>query len=74
MSLVVPTDEDTDVSDKSDDEKVGSEFGKPTLEKKAPIRFEDAVGRKFNFPFHLCATWSVSTSSLSIKGILFDTL
>ncbi|KAG5655819.1 hypothetical protein KAF25_008938 [Fusarium avenaceum] len=24
---------------------------------QAPIRFKDAVGRKFSFPFHLCATW-----------------
>ncbi|RYP79086.1 hypothetical protein DL771_000064 [Monosporascus sp. 5C6A] len=24
---------------------------------KAPIRFKDAVGRKFSFPFHLCQTW-----------------
>jgi hypothetical protein len=24
---------------------------------KASIRFKDAVGRKFNFPFHLCAKW-----------------
>ncbi|CAG7566372.1 unnamed protein product [Fusarium equiseti] len=24
---------------------------------KAPVRFKDAVGRKFSFPFHLCATW-----------------
>jgi chemotaxis protein histidine kinase CheA len=24
---------------------------------KPPIRFKDAVGRKFSFPFHLCATW-----------------
>ncbi|KAH6974927.1 hypothetical protein BKA56DRAFT_589777 [Ilyonectria sp. MPI-CAGE-AT-0026] len=22
-----------------------------------PIRFKDAVGRKFSFPFHLCGTW-----------------
>lgn len=29
---------------------------------KAPIRFKDAVGRKFSFPFHLCATWEVSLS------------
>lgn len=29
-------------------------------EKKKPIKFKDAVGRKFQFPFHLCATWSVS--------------
>ncbi|KAI0020910.1 hypothetical protein F4780DRAFT_319986 [Xylariomycetidae sp. FL0641] len=26
-------------------------------EVKAPIRFKDAVGRKFSFPFHLCQTW-----------------
>ncbi|KAM0335728.1 hypothetical protein ACHAQA_000778 [Verticillium albo-atrum] len=24
---------------------------------KAPIKFKDAVGRKFSFPFHLCAKW-----------------
>ncbi|EED21760.1 conserved hypothetical protein [Talaromyces stipitatus ATCC 10500] len=30
---------------------------KPPPEKKKPIKFKDAVGRKFNFPFHLCATW-----------------
>lgn len=26
-------------------------------EKKAPIKFKDAVGRKFSFPFNLCQTW-----------------
>ncbi|KAL9123081.1 MAG: hypothetical protein Q9187_000358 [Circinaria calcarea] len=25
---------------------------------KKPIRFKDAVGRKFSFPFHLCSTWA----------------
>ncbi|KAL8759778.1 MAG: hypothetical protein Q9199_000502 [Rusavskia elegans] len=29
----------------------------PPEEKKKPIRFKDAVGRKFSFPFHLCSTW-----------------
>ncbi|CAL3963201.1 unnamed protein product [Diplocarpon coronariae] len=29
----------------------------PPEDKKKPIRFKDAVGRKFSFPFHLCATW-----------------
>ena len=29
-------------------------------EKRKPIKFKDAVGRKFSFPFHLCATWVVS--------------
>ncbi|KAM0229162.1 hypothetical protein ACHAPO_010192 [Fusarium lateritium] len=24
---------------------------------QAPIQFKDSVGRKFSFPFHLCATW-----------------
>ncbi|RMZ14151.1 hypothetical protein D0860_02222 [Hortaea werneckii] len=31
---------------------------KPTPDSlKAPIRFKDAVGRKFSFPWHLCKTW-----------------
>jgi hypothetical protein len=25
----------------------------------SPIRFKDAVGRKFSLPFHLCNTWQV---------------
>ncbi|KKA16754.1 hypothetical protein T310_9633 [Rasamsonia emersonii CBS 393.64] len=29
----------------------------PPPEKKKPIKFKDAVGRKFSFPFHLCKTW-----------------
>ncbi len=29
----------------------------PTEEKKKPIKFKDALGRKFSFPFHLCQTW-----------------
>ncbi|KAJ5766399.1 uncharacterized protein N7511_004015 [Penicillium nucicola] len=29
----------------------------PGPEKKKPIKFKDAVGRKFSFPFELCATW-----------------
>jgi hypothetical protein len=24
---------------------------------KAPIKFKDAIGRKFSFPWHLCKTW-----------------
>ncbi|GAB7359304.1 hypothetical protein MBLNU230_g5956t1 [Neophaeotheca triangularis] len=31
---------------------------KPTPDSlKAPIKFKDAVGRKFSFPWHLCKTW-----------------
>lgn len=33
----------------------------PPEEKKKPIRFKDAVGRKFSFPFELCKNWDVST-------------
>ena len=29
----------------------------PPPAKKKPIKFKDAVGRKFSFPFHLCDTW-----------------
>lgn len=28
-------------------------------DKKPPIKFKDALGRKFNFPFDLCSTWKV---------------
>lgn len=28
-------------------------------ENKPPIKFKDAVGRKFSFPWHLCKTWKV---------------
>ena len=38
----------------------------PPKEKDKPIKFKDAVGRKFSFPFHLCATWSVSLGLLRI--------
>lgn len=31
----------------------------PPPEKKQPIKFKDAIGRKFSFPFELCATWQV---------------
>lgn len=27
--------------------------------KKKPLKFRDAVGRKFSFPFELCNTWEV---------------
>ena len=34
---------------------------------KKPIRFHDAVGRKFSFPFDLCSTWSVSWHDNTIQ-------
>ncbi|EEP82133.1 predicted protein [Uncinocarpus reesii 1704] len=30
---------------------------KKSGEKKKPVKFKDAIGRKFSFPFHLCKTW-----------------
>jgi hypothetical protein len=44
-------------------EKLGAENVRKQLEaergKIKPIRFKDALGRKFSFPFHLCASWAV---------------
>ncbi|KAL9131870.1 MAG: hypothetical protein Q9217_000316 [Psora testacea] len=46
----------------------------PPKEKDKPIKFKDAVGRKFNFPFHLCATWSgmeflIKEAFVHVEGI-----
>lgn len=41
---------------------------KPAPEKKKPIKFKDAVGRKFSFPFELCGTWQVRASELCCAG------
>jgi hypothetical protein len=35
---------------------------KPT-DKKEPLKFKDAVGRKFTFPFEMASTWQVSNFS-----------
>ena len=47
----------------------------PPPEKKKPIKFKDAIGRKFSFPFHLCNTWAVSSrfkkTHLSFRHIRF---
>jgi hypothetical protein len=32
-------------------------------EEKKPIKFKDAVGRRFSFPYHMVKTWDVSTRS-----------
>lgn len=48
-------------------------------ESNAVIKFKDAVGRRFTFPFHLCATWQVRIypfifySRLSVHIILLCT-
>jgi hypothetical protein len=43
----------------------------PPPEKKQPIKFKDAIGRKFSFPFELCATWQVRRNlPLSMNGFM----
>lgn len=38
-----------------------AEEGKNVVgEHQSPVKFEDAIGRKFSFPFHTCNTWKVS--------------
>lgn len=39
----------------------------PPKEKDKPIKFKDAIGRRFNFPFHMCNTWTVSGPSLNVR-------
>jgi hypothetical protein len=36
---------------------------------KPPIRFKDAVGRKFSFPWHLCKTWKVCFNSATLTSL-----
>jgi hypothetical protein len=38
---------------------------KPSDAPKAPVKFKDAVGRKFSFPWALCKTWKVSLSTFN---------
>jgi hypothetical protein len=35
----------------------------PDMQTIPPIKFKDAVGRKFSFPWHLCKTWKVRESN-----------
>ena len=43
---------------KENAEALAKALEKPApVEKKKPIKFKDAVGRKFSFPYHLCETW-----------------
>jgi hypothetical protein len=46
----------TELDEKDKEETKGRRSFAPG-EKKKPLKFKDAVGRKFSFPFHLCATW-----------------
>jgi len=39
---------------------------------KKPIRFKDAVGRKFSFPYDTCRTWAVSRSNILSNHIILS--
>ena len=61
---------------KADEDKAKAEAEAKALsapsDKKKPIRFKDALGRKFSFPFHLCQTWGVSHIPNSIMFVIAD--
>ena len=38
-------------------EEEAAKLKPPPDSTRAPIKFKDAVGRKFSFPYHLCKTW-----------------
>lgn len=41
---------------------------------KLPIRFKDAVGRKFSFPWHICKTWKGMESLIKQAFLHVDTI
>jgi DNA-directed RNA polymerase alpha subunit len=41
------------------EETTGKIEDQKKMAEKALIKFTDAIGRKFSFPFHLCQTWTV---------------
>lgn len=53
--------EDLEKKKKDLEDEVKKHKGEPD-DKKAPIKFKDAVGRTFSFPWRLCKTWKVSHS------------
>lgn len=50
--------EDERTKMKANEEKAAAEKSKP------PVKFKDAIGRNFSFPFHLVKTWEVSSKLL----------
>ncbi|KAL0944078.1 kinetoplast-associated protein kap [Colletotrichum truncatum] len=42
----------------AEEAKAKFEADSKSVKDKLPIKFKDAVGRKFSFPFHICATWT----------------
>ena len=62
-----------EAAEKAAKEAEAAEAAKPLpapKEKQKPIKFKDAVGRKFSFPYHLCSTWSVRFSNTAQPSTL----
>ena len=53
----------------SDKQSTEAKQSSKSKDARPPIKFKDAVGRKFSFPFYLCETWSVSLPSHSSSRI-----
>jgi hypothetical protein len=51
---------------KAADDAAKKAAGPPKEAKKGPIKFKDALNRKFTFPFRLCQTWAVSGKIASL--------
>ena len=49
-----------EAAEKETAEKVAAAKAAPPAEKKDPIKFKDAIGRKYQFPWDMCCKWTVS--------------
>lgn len=45
-------------------------IGGPAVDRLAPIKFHDAIGRKFIFPFHMSNTWEVGHTTVSLSSTM----
>ena len=57
---------------KKEAEEEAKKLKPPPEDSQPPIKFKDAVGRKFSFPWRHCKTWKVSLWSQSILAYLPD--
>ncbi|KAF2004844.1 hypothetical protein P154DRAFT_425835, partial [Amniculicola lignicola CBS 123094] len=49
-------------------------FREPESSEKLPIKFKDAVGRRFTFPWHLCQTWQGMDNLITQAFVPIDDL
>lgn len=52
-----------------EEEKAKEAAGIAACERKPPIKFKDAVGRRFRFPWEICSTWRVCYSHFLLAKI-----